>query len=104
MFDWKKIAMASGVLGGLALAGLGVAHAEGSAGYGGCTRDASGQITCAQTTEYTSEDGTVHVQQKRECTSVSDNYTYRLGEWRKQSPAAGNMNCSNVAPSAGGAR
>ncbi|MEU0333238.1 hypothetical protein [Streptomyces sp. NPDC006193] len=48
MFSRKKIAAVSGLLGGLALTGAGLAQAHAAAGPGTCTRDLLGGITCVQ--------------------------------------------------------
>ncbi|MEW2626051.1 hypothetical protein [Streptomyces sp. NPDC048106] len=73
MFEMKKMTTVSWVLGGLLVAGAGIGHAYASGPSGECTRDEQGSVVCVHKTEhvYTSEDGTHHVEQRQECTTVS---------------------------------
>ncbi|MEV1079497.1 hypothetical protein AB0I98_14760 [Streptomyces sp. NPDC050211] len=48
MFNGKKIAAVSGILGGLAMTFVGVTHASAAGGPGVCTLDAEGSIVCTQ--------------------------------------------------------
>lgn len=100
MYSWKNIAAVSGLLGGLVVAYAGAAQAYNGGGAGNCTRDAQGNVRCVQKMErtYTSEDGTVHVHQKVDCTSESRNYNYNYvdGRWvaQPQSSQDGGTNCT----------
>lgn len=62
MFQSKKIA-AAGLLGSLALIGLGAAQAVGAENPGTCTKDDKGHVRCVQVQEYrvAEEDGKVRV-------------------------------------------
>ncbi|GHA89090.1 MULTISPECIES: hypothetical protein [Streptomyces] len=73
MFSRKKIAVASMLMGGLALTGLGVTQAYAGGAQGDCTPDAYGNVVCVEKTEtsYTSEDGTYHLNQTQECTTTA---------------------------------
>ncbi|MDO0927939.1 hypothetical protein QQY24_21950 [Streptomyces sp. TG1A-8] len=51
MFNRKKIAAVSALVGGLAAVGAGVTQAYAAAGPGTCTRDLEGNVTCAQRIE-----------------------------------------------------
>ena len=51
MLSRKKMAAVSGLLGGLAVACVGVAPAYATGGPGTCTRDIQGNITCVQRIE-----------------------------------------------------
>ncbi|MGW3359101.1 hypothetical protein ACWDFL_27385 [Streptomyces bungoensis] len=48
MVSRKKMAVVSGLLGGLAVTCAGVAQAHAAAGPGTCTRDLLGNVTCVQ--------------------------------------------------------
>lgn len=65
MFQSKKIA-AAGLLGSLALIGLGAAQAVGAESPGTCTEDDKGHVRCVQVSEYrvTEQDGDVRVDNK----------------------------------------
>ncbi|MFB7494543.1 hypothetical protein ACFC09_07510 [Streptomyces sp. NPDC056161] len=51
MFSAKKIAVVSGLLGGIAVACAGIAQAQAGAGPGTCTRDLQGNVSCSQRIE-----------------------------------------------------
>jgi hypothetical protein len=71
MLSRKKIAAVTGLLGGLALACVGVAQAYDGATTRECTTDSQGTVSCVHVqksdTSYTSEDGTTHVSQSQNC-------------------------------------
>ncbi|MEV8568514.1 hypothetical protein AB0436_23525 [Streptomyces sp. NPDC051322] len=73
MFSGKKLAVASMLMGGLALSGLGAAqaHAEGPRVH--CAFDAQANLVCSRksSTTYTSDDGTYHLQQTQDCSTVA---------------------------------
>lgn len=104
MLSRKKIALASLLLSGFAVAGAGVTQAYAGGSEDGCTRDAeSNVVTCVQKSEatYTSEDGKYQVHQKHECTSVSREHV------NQPAPGAGEpgttqigtvVECANTAP------
>ncbi|MEU6666367.1 hypothetical protein [Streptomyces sp. NPDC046727] len=48
MFNMKKIAAVSGLVGGLVVTGAGIAQAQVGRAPGTCTRDLLGSITCTQ--------------------------------------------------------
>ncbi|MDT0395936.1 MULTISPECIES: hypothetical protein [Streptomyces] len=62
MFQLKKIA-AAGLLGSLAVIGLGAAQAVGADNPGNCTKDEQGHVRCVQVSEYriTEKSGKVRV-------------------------------------------
>lgn len=78
MLGLRKTVALAGVLGGVALAGTGVAHALVDDAPPRCEQDAQGYVVCTQTTErtWTSDDGTMHVRQKQVCSSVGKNRQY----------------------------
>ena len=76
MLNWKKIAAAAGVLCAFALIGLGAGQAVGADAYGGCTRDARGDVSCVQESEYrvpSGQNGNVHMdnEQAQNCSSTT---------------------------------
>lgn len=103
MFSRKKIAVASMLMGGLALTGLGVTQANAGGSRGDCAPDAYGNVVCVQKSEtsYVSEDGTHHLDQKQDCTAVTRETVQQPGAGVGQSgktnvgPA---VNCANSAP------
>ncbi|MGW0792351.1 hypothetical protein ACWD04_30035 [Streptomyces sp. NPDC002911] len=103
MFGRKKIAVASMLMGGLALTGLGVTQAYAGPPQGDCSTDAYGNLVCVQKSEtsYTSEDGTYHLSQKQDCTTVSRETVYQpevsvgQGGTTEVGPT---VSCSNSAP------
>lgn len=48
MFSRKKIAALSGLIGGLAVASTGIAHAQAAGDPASCTRSLLGDVTCVQ--------------------------------------------------------
>ncbi|MFI9047565.1 hypothetical protein [Streptomyces sp. NPDC053427] len=101
MFSRKKIAAASGLLGGLVMicAGATQAYAGGSAGT--CIRDTQGNITCMQRNNgYTSDDGKYVVHQAQDCLATKPLSWPADGLLNKGSTRIGPaVNCSNAAPS-----
>ncbi|WNM35201.1 hypothetical protein RKE30_34970 [Streptomyces sp. Li-HN-5-11] len=76
MLNWKKTVAAAGVLCGFALIGLGAGQAVGADAYAGCTRDAKGDVSCVQESEYrvtSDQNGNVHMDNKQaqSCSSTS---------------------------------
>lgn len=105
MLNSKKAAALAGVLGGLALAGTGLAHAaaaDDDAPGLVCTHDAYGNVECSRHTErtWTSEDGSrVYVEQSRTCSSYSKNrQNGPLRELHGVLTQGARMDCSNSAP------
>ncbi|MFE9724128.1 hypothetical protein ACFYQ5_11185 [Streptomyces sp. NPDC005794] len=103
MSSRKKIAVASMLMGGLALAGLGVTQAYAGGPQGDCSRDAHGNVVCVQKSEtsYTSEDGTYHLHQKSNCTTVTRETVQQPGFTVGQSGTTNtgpSVNCTNSAP------
>ncbi|WP_406391135.1 hypothetical protein [Streptomyces sp. NBC_00887] len=103
MSSRKKIAVASMLMGGLALAGLGVTQAYAGGPQGDCSQDAYGNLVCVQKSEtsYTSEDGTYHLNQKSNCTTVTRETVQRPGINVGQSGTkhvGPSVDCSNSAP------
>ncbi len=102
MLSRKKIAAVSGLLGGLAVACVGVAQAYDRHTTDECTTDSQGNVSCvyiqkSQTT-YTSKDGTHHVQQSQNCSTTSKS---RVVQPEKRSGQQGTIrvgpriNCGN---------
>lgn len=102
MVRQKKIAT-SWLLGGIAVICMGTTYAHAAGTQDGCVRSPQGDVTCTHKsdTTYTSDDGTLHVHQKQDCTSVSRD--------RVETPEAGTavhgttrigpvVECSNTAP------
>ncbi|MFD4035190.1 hypothetical protein ACFWVP_32925 [Streptomyces sp. NPDC058637] len=103
MFSGKKIAVASMLMGGLALTGLGVTQAYAGGAQGDCSQDAYGNLVCVQKSEtsYTSEDGTYHVHQKQDCKTVTRPAVPQpsVGVGKQGTTDVGpTVNCSNSAP------
>ncbi len=104
MFSQKKIAAVSLLLGGLAVTGLGTTYAYADGAGLTCTHDAKGNTSCSQKTEstYTTKDGTLHVQQKQDCTSDSrervDTPQSTLGGVVGTTHIGPTVKCSNNAP------
>ncbi|MEV6792619.1 hypothetical protein AB0M87_11565 [Streptomyces sp. NPDC051320] len=109
MFSRKKLAVASMLMGGLALSGLGVAQANAEGPRVHCAYDAQANLVCSRKsdTTYTSEDGTYHLQQTQDCTTVSP----VPGEQPQRSVSMGKpgttkvgarVGCSNNAPAPAG--
>ncbi|MFJ9420224.1 hypothetical protein ACIRPT_39650 [Streptomyces sp. NPDC101227] len=100
MFSGKKIAVASGLLGGLAMtcAGATLAYAGGSAGT--CAPDLQGNITCMQQNNgYVSEDGRYTLNQAQDCLSTRPLSLPAEGLLNKGTMQIGPaVNCSNTAP------
>lgn len=102
MFSQKKIAVASMLMGGLALTGFGAAQAY-AGGSDQCTRDAQANLVCTHKSEtrYTSKDGTYHLQQKQDCTTVSrervEQPEVSTGQ-RGTTKIGPTVSCSNTAP------
>ncbi|MER5200016.1 hypothetical protein ACWD3J_41700 [Streptomyces sp. NPDC002755] len=57
MFSKKKITALSGLIGGLAVASTGMAHAHVAADQGSCTRTPQGDVICVQHIEGKSPEG-----------------------------------------------
>jgi len=101
MFTQQKIAAVSGLLGGLAAICTGTTAYAAAPAH--CTTDSHGAVTCVQSSDvtYTSKDGTQHVHQKQDCTTVSRN---RLEQPVSALGQLGTthvgpvVNCSNHAP------
>lgn len=76
MLSRKKIAAVSGLLGGLALACVGVAQANDGKTTNECTTDSGGNVSCVYVqkseTTYTSKDGRTHVRQSQNCSVTSE--------------------------------
>ncbi len=104
MFSRKKIAAVSLSLGSLAAVCVGATHAY-AGSHGQCTRDSRGNLACTYKSEtnttYTTGDGTYHVSQKQDCTSVSRSRveTPESGTGKRGTTRIGPvMDCSNHAP------
>ncbi|MFG2285083.1 hypothetical protein ACGFOU_03275 [Streptomyces sp. NPDC048595] len=101
MFSRKKIAAVSVLLGGLAVAGIPQAYAEGAPLS--CTRDLTGNVSCVQkNADHTSQDGKYTLKQAQDCLSstpvtMPSNGLLNTGSTRI-GPA---MTCSNTAPEDG---
>ena len=103
MFSRKKITAVSWLVGGLAATGAGIGHAYAAGPSGDCTRDDAGYVTCRHHSEtsYTSGDGTYHVDQKQDCTTVSPAQVNLPESGAEQSGTKQTgtvVNCSNTAP------
>lgn len=102
MLGSNKPAVLALLLAGLAVTGTGVAHAlVDDAAAPKCSRDAQGNEVCSQTTErkWTSEDGTVHVQQKQQCSSEARNRQYGFEGTYERNPQEGAvLNCTVRGP------
>lgn len=103
MFSRKKTAVASMLMGGLALAGLGITQAYAGGVQGDCSQDAYGNRVCVQKSEtsYTSEDGTYHLHQKQDCTTVTRPTVQQpsVGVGQQGTTEVGpTVDCSNSAP------
>jgi hypothetical protein len=103
MFSRKKIATISWFLGSTAVICVGTTHAYAGGTHGACTRDSQGSVTCTyrSATTYTSGDGTYHVDQKQDCTTVSRDRVEMpesgLGQ-RGKTLIGPTVDCSNHAP------
>lgn len=103
MFSRKKIAAISWFLGGTVAICAGATHAYAGAPHGQCKRDSRGNVTCVYKSEatYTSGDGTYHVSQKQDCTTVSRDRLEMpesgLGQ-RGTTKIGPTVGCSNHAP------
>lgn len=103
MSSRKKITAVSWILGGLAMACVGATQAYASAPQGGCSHDSQGNTVCSYKSESssTSKDGTYHLQQKQDCTTVSRDRvdTPSSGVGRLGTTHVGpTVGCSNSAP------
>ncbi len=99
----KKTAALAAVLGGLALAGAGVAHAVVDEPPLTCSQDARGNTVCKRYVErtWTTDKGsTVHVEQSMDCTSAERNRNVGpvgLGV-HKDAHQGADIDCSPQAP------
>ncbi|WP_070195493.1 hypothetical protein [Streptomyces oceani] len=95
----KKSVALAGVLGGLALSGLGVAQAEEKGSPGSCQWDGQ-TVRCSEHEErrYTTEDGKkVVIQQTRECsTSTKDESAAPRDEKQAKQAQKESMDCANT--------
>ncbi|MFD9500664.1 hypothetical protein [Streptomyces sp. NPDC060035] len=101
MLSRKKIALASLLLSGFAVAGVGVTQAHAGGPEDGCTRDAQANVTCKSEATYTSEDGKYQVHQTHECTSAprEDVNQPASGAQEPGTTQVGTVvECSNTAP------
>jgi hypothetical protein len=102
MLSRKKIAVASLLLSGFAVTGVGIAQSYAGGAQGHCTRKAPSSLTCTQKNEttYTSKDGTYHVKQKQNCTMVSRqaNQSKPSAKQSGTTHTSSTMNCSLSAP------
>ncbi|MEV0369258.1 hypothetical protein AB0I10_05465 [Streptomyces sp. NPDC050636] len=73
MFSRKKIAVVSGLVGGLVLTCTGATQVYAAGSSGDCTRSALGNTTCIDEgqTSYTSKDGRHVVKQRQHCSSTA---------------------------------
>ena len=97
MLDSKKMAAVSGILGGLALLGAGVAQAQGPAAENGCQQDSTA-TSCVYRSEhrYATPDGGYVLEQSQDCTVYQDN---RMSPTPAEGTRQGaTVNCSNSAP------
>lgn len=101
MLSRKKITLASLLLSGFAVAGVGVTQAHAGGSEDGCTRDAQANVTCKSEATYTSKDGKYQVHQTHECTSAPSEQVNQP-ESGAQQPGTTQIGtvveCSNSAP------
>jgi hypothetical protein len=99
----RKAALLAGLLGGMALAGAGVAHAVGDEPPLQCSQDARGNVVCKRYIErtWTTDDGSkVSVEQTMDCTSAARNRQYGpVGDLaHKDGHQGASVDCSPQAP------
>ena len=100
MLSRKKIALASLLLSGFAVAGVGVTQAHAGASEDGCIRDAQSNVTCKSEATYISEDGNYRVHQTHECSTASrEQVSEPSGASESGTTQTGTVvECSNTAP------
>lgn len=101
MFSRKKMAAVSGLLGVLAVTGVGTAQAY--AAVNGCTSDADGNVTCVNGNEtvYKSRDGRQVLHQTKDCSTETKQRVVwpEYGVLHGGNTTVGpNLSCSNSAP------
>jgi len=109
MLSRKKIAAVAGLLGGLALACVGVAQANDGETTNECTTDSGGNVSCVyiqrSETTYTSEDGTTHVRQAQNCSTTSESRVVQSENTSENATTVvgPRINCGNTTSGAPGA-
>lgn len=107
MFDHKKSAAITWLVGGFTLACVGVGHAVAAAPTTTCSYDAQGNKTCVSKSDstYTSPDGRYQLHQQQDCTTVSrpvaQSPQFSIGQQGTTRIGAA-VGCSNNAPAPAG--
>lgn len=72
MFNQKKSAAIAWLVGGISMTCVGIGHAVAAGAAPQCTIDAQGNEVCVTKSQssYTSEDGSYHLSQSQDCTTV----------------------------------